>query len=345
MTTAEAAPFEHRLAAYADLAHDALMAALPSTGSDRYLVLPVAEYPSRRGKGLRPALLMATCEAFGGTTEDAMASAVAIEMLHNAFLIHDDIEDRSAMRRGAPTLHERFGVALAINAGDALALAALGVLRTNADRLGHRLGERILDEFDFMSRHTVDGQAMDLGWRIDNRLDLVPADYLDLIMKKTCWYTTVLPLRVGALIGSRLGVDVQPMVDFGFYLGAAFQLQDDLLNATGSLERYGKEPRGDLAEGKRTLMMIHLLAETDGQERRWLEAFLGADRSERTEEDVDRVATLMDRHGSIDFARQFARGVAGSAEEAFERAFADAPGSEARRFVHDLIGYMIERDV
>ena len=111
-----------------------------------------------------------------------------------------------------------------------------------------------------MARLTVDGQARELGWQRDGRTDLTPDDYLDLIMRKTCWYTTLLPLRVGALIGARGDVDLAAMLRFGFFLGAAFQIRDDVLNLTGSVARYGKEPLGDLREGKRTLMVIHLLA-------------------------------------------------------------------------------------
>ena len=129
-------------------------------------------------------------------------------------------------------------------------------------------------EFDFMSQQTVAGQALELGWCRDNRIDLEPDDYLDLIMKKTCWYTTVLPLRVGALVGSRGTADLEPMIEFGFHLGAAFQIRDDILNLVGDPDVYGKEALGDLLEGKRTLMLIHLLAGADPADRRWLVAYL-----------------------------------------------------------------------
>ncbi len=321
------------------------MERLTAKEASRYLTDPLVDYPSRRGKGLRPALCMATCEAFGGSIEEALVTAIAIEMLHNAFLVHDDVQDDSELRRGEPSLHRKYGSALAINAGDALALAAIGVLRDNMDLLGHRVAQAILGEFDFMSRHTVDGQALELGWRMENRLDLVPADYLDMIMKKTCWYTTILPLRAGALIGSRLQADLSPMVDFGFYLGAAFQIQDDLLSLTGDEGLYGKKTMEDIAEGKRTLPLIHLLSEADEGERNWLKGFLGSEREARSPDDVHRVARLMDAHGSIEFARHFAYGVASSAEGAFERAFRGVAPGQGRSFVHDLIPYMIERDL
>ena len=150
-----------------------------------------------------------------------------------------------------------------MNAGDGLAVLALGALRDNESRLGRRLAAQIWSEFDLMARQTVDGQARELGWQREGRIDLTPDDYLDMIIQKTCWYTTLLPLRVGALIGARNRIDLEPMLRFGFFLGAAFQIRDDILNLIGSEVAYGKELLGDLREGKQTLMLIHLVAATD----------------------------------------------------------------------------------
>lgn len=348
MTAAPVAPASEEVSAvldhYGTLTRTEMERHIAADWSEAYLRAPVIDYPRRGGKSLRPALLLATCEAFGGIVHEGMPSAVALEMLHNAFLIHDDLEDHSVLRRGEPALHHRYGRALAINAGDALALAGMGALRANVDRLGPRLAQRVVDEFDFMARHTADGQALDLGWRIDNRMDLTPDDYMQLIMKKTCWYTTILPLRVGAMIGSRGGARLGPMIDFGFHLGAAFQIHDDILNMTADPGVYGKERYGDIREGKRTLMLIHVLAEARRDERRRLESFLGLPEDQRTEADVAGVAALMEDHGSVSFAIDFAEGVARSAEEAFERAFSGVPVGRHRRFIRDLIDFMIKRD-
>jgi geranylgeranyl diphosphate synthase, type II len=344
MTTTTSGLFLNQLEGYTEMARRAAFSYLPDPGPQDYLVTPAADYLGRRGKGLRPALCLATCQAFGGRIDDAMPSAAAIELLHTAFLVHDDVEDESEMRRGQPTLHRRYGPALAINAGDGLAVFALGALRDNQRRLGRRLATRIWTEFDFMARQTVEGQSMELGWQREGRIDLTPDDYLDLIMKKTCWYTTVLPLRVGALIGARRQVDSKPMLRFGFFLGAAFQIRDDVLNLTGSAEVYGKEPMGDLREGKRTLMLIHLLAAATPSDRDRVESYLRLGRSQRSEGLISEVFEMMEAHGSIGFAEEFGRGIARSASVAFEEAFAGTPASPARRFVRDLIAYMVERD-
>jgi geranylgeranyl diphosphate synthase, type II len=344
MTGPTTSSIEADLAGYAELTHEAMKAYLPETEPRQHLWDLVAEYPGRGGKAIRPALCLATAVAFGGELQEALPSAVAIELLHNAFLVHDDIQDASLRRRGLPTLHAQYGVPLALNAGDALAILAGEALRDNRRVLGSRLATRIGDEFDLMARRTLEGQARELGWRRDVVLDLEPDDYLDLIMHKTCWYTTIHPLRVGALIGTLGRADPDALVRFGFYLGAAFQIRDDLLNLVGDEAKYGKESCGDLYEGKRTLMVIHLLRETRGADRHTVGRFLAMERLQRTPGDVATILELMRRYGSIDFAREFGLGIASAAGDAFEAAFADLPDSPERRFVHELIAWMLERD-
>jgi geranylgeranyl diphosphate synthase, type II len=335
---------EADLANYAAVTDEAMRAYLPATEPRQHLWDLVDEYPRRGGKAIRPALCLATAVAFGAELEEALPSAVALELLHNAFLIHDDIQDASRLRRGLPTLHAQYGVPLALNAGDALAVLAAAALRDNRRVLGSRVAARIGDEFDLMARRTIEGQARELGWRRDVVLELDPDDYLDLIIHKTCWYTAIHPLRVGALIGTLGRADPDSLVRFGFYLGAAFQIRDDLLNLVGDETKYGKERCGDLYEGKRTLMVIHLLREARGDDRRAVGRFLAMERQQRTADDVAAILELMHRYGSIDFAREFGLGIASAAADAFEDAFAGVPDSPERRFVRELIGWMLERD-
>ena len=304
------------------------------------------DYPERGGKAIRPALSVQTCQAFGGEADEVILSAAAIELLHNAFLVHDDIEDESEQRRGRPTLHQLFGIPLALNTGDAMAMAAMAMLRDNRPILGSFLSDRVVQEFELMVRNTVEGQAIELGWRRDGVTDLDELDYLDLIVRKTCWYTTIHPIRVGALIGGWGRIPLDDLTRFGLYLGAAFQIQDDLLNLVGDQSAYGKEILGDLFEGKRTLMLIHLLQELDPSTRSEVRNdFLMAPRSERSRSDVDSLLALMHEHGSIEYARAFADGIRSKAAESFDDAFRLAPQSTHRRFLHEMVDFMLDRQV
>jgi geranylgeranyl diphosphate synthase type II len=320
-----------------------MLDAIPDGEPHRWLYRVARVYPSRAGKGLRPALCIATSRAFGGSDGDVLPVAVAIELLHNAFLVHDDIVDGSERRRGRPTLSAEYGIGLALNAGDALAVISNQVLRRHAASMDPDLADRVLREFDAMALRTLEGQATELGWRRDRVGELEPADYLDLIMHKSCWYTTVHPLRVGALIGSAGAADLGPLARFGFYLGAAFQIQDDLLNLIGTELEYGKEIDGDLYEGKRTLPLIHLLRNARGGDRHTVNRYLGLDRSQRTAQMVADIHGLLNEYDSIAFATAYAKGIAGAALDAFETAFALASDGPDRDFVQAAVPYMLDR--
>lgn len=328
---------------YGDAARAVLFRYLPTREPRRHLYDPVAEYPRRGGRGFRPSLCIATARALGGSLDDALATAASIEMLHNALLIHDDIQDESEQRRGRPTLHAQEGVPLALNAGDMLALLSFRPLVDNRHALGLRLSMRIIEETERMAVESAEGQAMELGWRRDNTVDVSEADYLEMVLKKTCWLGMIHPCRVGALIGTGDGVDLDPFVRFGFFLGAAFQIQDDLLNLVGDATDYGKELGGDIHEGKRTLMLIRLLEEATPAERERVLRMLGTPRGERAADDVGHTRALMDRYGCIEYAREVAHGLAGAALHEFGRVFAGAPDSRDKRFIEQLPAWVIER--
>jgi geranylgeranyl diphosphate synthase type II len=315
----------------------------PRAAGVRALHQLMSDYPERGGRAMRAGLCVATARAFGGDPRDAIDSAAALELLHNAFLVHDDIEDDSEHRRGRPTLHRMHGIPMAIHVGDALAVLAFVPLIANLRTLGHTLGLRILDETQRMARETVEGQAMELWWRESNETHVTEDDYLELILKKTCWYSTLYPIRVGALIGSRDRVEPERFTRFGFFVGAAFQIQDDLLNLVGDPERYGKELNGDILEGKRTLMLIHLLTHASLSDRDRLCALLGRSRAERTEADVLWVREKMDEHGSIEHAREVAHGLAGAAQHEFEGLFGELPPSRDRDFLAAMTTWALER--
>jgi geranylgeranyl diphosphate synthase type II len=229
----------------------------------------ILDYPLRGGKALRPALSMAACLGLGGHLEAILPTAATLELYHNAFLIHDDIEDESWWRRGQPTLHIDHGVPIAVNVGDAMLSLSLQPLLDNVERVGLGPALRILRAIAHMTRQTVEGQALELEWVRSNTWQLDDADYLAMVELKTSWYSFITPLQVGAVAAGAGPECLAPLESLGQHLGAAFQITDDLLNLRADPEEYGKEIGGDLWEGKRTLMLLHALrcAEPGDRER------------------------------------------------------------------------------
>src|SRR6516164_7038845 len=221
-TESAAVGIERQLARYRDLTYRALLGQLPTREPRRYLYDLISGQLSHVGKGLRPALCIATCRAFGGSIEQALPSAVTIELLHNAFLVHDDIEDGSLYRRNRATLYIEEGVPIAVNVGDAMNAISIGSLTENIPVLGAELAYRIFHEAQHLVLQSVEGQALELGWTRDNIFDLTEDDYLRLVLKKTCWYTCIHPCRIGALIGTAGAIDADRFNLFGFLLGASF---------------------------------------------------------------------------------------------------------------------------
>lgn len=227
----------------------------------------ILDYPLRGGKALRPTLAIAMCLGLGGHLDAILPSAATLELYHNAFLIHDDIEDESWWRRGEPTLHTDHGVPIAINVGDAMLSLSLQPLLDNVERVGLGSALRILRAVAHMARKTVEGQALELEWIRSNTWQLRDADYLKMVELKTSWYSFITPLQVGAVAAGAGPERMAPLEALGRHLGAAFQITDDLLNLRADPEDYGKEIGGDLWEGKRTLILLHALRHADPADR------------------------------------------------------------------------------
>jgi geranylgeranyl diphosphate synthase, type II len=337
--------FSERLARLRELVAPWLRPAAPDKEPRRYLYGLIDEHMSRAGKGLRPALCIATCRAFGGQEEDVLPIAAALEMLHNAFLVHDDIEDGSQFRRDRPTLHVAEGIPLAINVGDAMQALSVRLVRQSVDRLGPQAAWRLFDEFDHMLIESLEGQALEIGWVRDNSCDVTDEDYLRMTLKKTCWYSFIHPCRLGALVAGPGDDDLGRFDAFGYFLGLAFQIQDDILNLVGDPHRYGKEIGGDLWEGKRTLILVDLFSKLPPFEAERLRTVLAKPRSDRLGREIAWMQDLIEKNGSLEVARTAARHFAQSAARAFDTAYAGAPDGEDRRFIRDLVDYVVQRDV
>jgi geranylgeranyl diphosphate synthase type II len=196
-----------------------------------------------------------------------------------------------------------------------------------------------------MARESVEGQAMELHWVKHRYWTLRELDYLVMTRKKTCWYTCITPCRLGAIIGSKTEPDLPSFARFGFFLGIAFQIQDDLLNLVGNEDRYGKEIAGDIWEGKRTIMLIHLLNSAVRSDRRDVTDMLAKPRASKTQEEISNVLALMEQYGSIERGRELALLFAEKAGRIFESRFADLADSPHKEFLRGLVDFVLYRDL
>lgn len=232
-----------------------------------YLYQPLRGFSATGGKRVRPALVLLATQAVHGDVEAALPVACAIEDFQSAALIHDDIADKSELRRGEPCLYRRLGTGLAINVGDAALVHTIGRI-CHGNTYDETTQLRLIDALISMQEHTLEGQALDLGWTQENRWDITPDEYLFMATSKTAYYSAAYPLLCGAIVGGGTAEQRSALEAFGLKAGLAFQLQDDLLNLVGDAKTQGKDFRSDITEGKRTLLVVKaievLLANAEG---------------------------------------------------------------------------------
>ncbi len=318
---------------------------LPSSGEREEIDLlyrMMRDYPQRPAKGIRPFLCVTTCRAMGGEEKKALLTAACIELFQHWVLIHDDIEDGSELRRGMPTLHKKYNMSLALNAGDALHARMWGALLDNEELLGEKLSISIMREFSKMVNKTTEGQHMELSWIASNRWDITESDYMDMCVRKTSWYTVIGPCRMGAMIAGAPEKTLSELEAMGKKLGVGFQIQDDALNLTADKSLYGKESSDDILEGKRTLIMIKLLGSASQQEKEKIASIMSKSREEKTAEDVDYIISMVKRYNAIEYARNLARSLVVEALKTMEN-IGWTGDKEYVSMLKELSLFMVER--
>ncbi len=334
------------------------------------------DYPLRDAKGLRPALCIATSRALGGGLEAVLPSAAILELYHNAFLIHDDVEDGSEQRRDRPTLHRAHGVSIAINVGDGMLALALGPLLDNTRVVGLGKAIRIMQTVARMARETAEGQAIELDWIRRARWDVEDDDYRKMVIKKTGWYSFIAPVTIGAIAAGANAARLEALAEMARELAIAFQIRDDVLNLRAA-GPYGKESNGDLWEGKRTLIVLHMMRTLDGSDRAEAAAIFakprpaaadpawpslldaleaegeltsrgrarlegGSGAVAKTPEEIARLADWVASSGSVEYAIAIGRAHALRACDALTRA--ELRPSVHRELLHALVDFTIDRE-
>ena len=323
------------------LSHDARGLSVPAADLDRYLYAPLSRFTASGGKRVRPVLTVLGAEAAGGCAEQALSCAVAIELFQSAALIHDDIADESELRRGKPCLYRTEGTGLAINAGD-LALVQVVEVVLADERLPEARRLAVARELVRMMRHTLEGQALDLGWARDARWDISTADYVYMVAAKTAWYSAAIPLYAGAIAGGAKPAAAEGLLELGMHAGVAFQIQDDLLNLVGDAAAQGKDFRSDITEGKRTLAVVWALEHLGEKDRAELIAILGGKETDPSL--LSRAVELIEAGGGITRCREVAEQEAAAAREAAgQLAVGGAIVPEARDLLASMAEFFISR--
>jgi geranylgeranyl pyrophosphate synthase len=269
---------------------------IESATTEQSLLRQMARYhQATGGKRLRAILPLLIAVALGDDPERLVPFGAACEMLHNASLVHDDVQDGDGLRRGRPTVWKKFGFAQAINLGDAMiACAVLLMHRLDAPP---ELRERAVRRVFLEVLRVIEGQVedLDLKHRDDVRLD----DYLRMVEGKTS-RMFALPLSGAAMLCGASEEVEQGLVEAACHIGVLYQVQDDLIDAFGAAP--GEEPGGDIREGKLTVLAAHCLSAVEAEKARWLRDVLQQPSGATSASDVAAATALYEQAGSVDFA-------------------------------------------
>ena len=246
---------------------------------------------------------------------------------------------RRQPRHGLALVHAGVGELeeVAVERGVDQSVRMLGDERLDVERK-----VRVLSELARMERHTLEGQALDLGWVRDGRWDLTTDDYLYMVRSKTAWYSAAVPLYVGALAAGASEEAARGLLELGLSAGVAFQLQDDLLNLVGDAAAQGKDFRSDVTEGKRTLAVVWALEHLDERDAAELVALLGSHATDPRE--LERAVCLIERGGGIEKCHALARELAEEAKARVAALARDAHISvEAQDLLISMADFFVER--
>ena len=294
-------------------------------------------YSATEGKALRPTLCLFACEAVGGSMREAMPVAVALELIHNFALIHDDIQDRDEARHHRATLWAVWGVPKALVAGNAL--------RVLADRSLGQFAEEGVDDGSALAaasvlteayREMIEGQYLDLSY--EGRPGIGIQQYLEMISKKTGALIRS-SLQLGALAGTQNATTISAFLASGRSLGYVFQIVDDVLGVWGDEDATGKPVGADIRRKKNSLPVVHAMAQARGEDRESLMQVFGKELP--NDDDVTVVLEVMDRVNTKEYAHSLA---ADYSERALEAVAGVELAPYSRQELEDLVEFLLARE-
>jgi geranylgeranyl diphosphate synthase type I len=289
------------------------------------------------GKRLRPYLVMKSCELVGGNPELAIPFAASLEILHNFTLIHDDIMDNDSLRRGAPTVHSKWGIPVAIASGDLLfakVYQAMYSLYFKSSLSGEKTLKAIRTVTEATIR-TCEGQVLDISY--PETKDVSLDDYIFMVGGKTSALFKACA-EIGAIIGGGTPDDIHRLGSFAWDAGISFQIVDDILGSTGDEVTIGKPVGSDLREGKKTMIIVYALNNASPSEKATILKVLGDEMASPA--DIDEANKVLMVTGAIEYAKEKAIEYVDKAIKNLEK----YPDNQARNDLIELIEYFTSRD-
>ena len=286
------------------------------------------------GKRLRPYMVFQSCKILGGRSSKAMPAASAVEMIHNFTLVHDDIMDNDEVRHGVPTVHKKFGMPLAILAGDVLFSKAYQVITQSKlspdaiTELVSRLAKACVD--------VCEGQLLDIKMADEKRIP-TQAEYINMISKKTAALFDV-SCAMGAICATRKNKDIRNLSTFGKNLGIAFQITDDLIGVMGDPKITKKPVGNDLREGKKSLPILMAIKSSKGKDKKTILNAFG--NSKITRKDLNKAVEVIRSIGIEDKVRRHALSYASKAEKSLE----SYSGPNKRELIA-LLDFVVKRSI
>src|SRR3989338_1372122 len=302
---------------------------------------PVWDLLNRGGKRWRPVLFLLIAEALGGDPKKYLDLVVVPEVIHNGTLMVDDIEDQSETRRGKPCTHKTFGEDIAINAGNTMYYLPLLVLMKNKDKFDDKTLVKLYETYVQEMINVSSGQATDIAWHkgIANSEDITEAEYMQMCAYKTGCLARM-AAKLGAIVAGSDDSTVEKIGKFAEAIGVAFQIQDDVLSASGEAFQKKKGYGDDITEGKRTLMVIYTLKKADGKDKKRLVEILNL--HTRDEKLITEALLLLKKYGSVDYAK-------GVAKEMVKNTWKEVDTllkpSDAKEKLKKFVDYLVEREI
>ncbi len=230
------------------------------------------------GKRLRPVLTLMICDFYGNNMEDAINPAIAIETFHNFTLVHDDIMDDAPIRRGRPTVYNKYGTNIGILSGDTMFTKAYEfVTLTREDKL-----PAVLKVFTKTAMEVCEGQQLDMNF--ETMTEVTMAEYMQMILLKTAVLIGAC-MKIGAILGNATQEECDAIYQFGEHTGMVFQLQDDLLDAFGVEQTFGKRIGGDIIDSKKTYLYVNTMSKLSDAERMEFQKLY----NDKTMEEVEKI--------------------------------------------------------